>query len=151
MQALRESSRRAEQRLGVTGAQLFVLQTLAKGRVLSLNALAERTHTHQSTVSVVVSRLVERKLVERAASEHDRRSFELSLTARGSALLRRAPLAAQERLVAGVAALPARERKSLSASLGKLVGAMQLAERAPSMFFEEAKKAPRPRRSRGRA
>ena len=64
VQALRESSRWAERHVGLSGAQLFVLQTLAETPGLSVNELAERTHTHQSSVSVVVSRLAAR-LVER--------------------------------------------------------------------------------------
>src|SRR5262245_64858968 len=63
VQTLRESSRRAEQRLGISGAQLFVLEQLASGPSHSLNDLAARTFTHQSSVSTVVARLVEEGLV----------------------------------------------------------------------------------------
>jgi len=149
VQALRESSRASERLLGVSGAQLFVLQTLAKSHALSLNDLALRTHTHQSTVSVVVKRLVGRSLVQSRPSQSDRRRIELELTASGAALLRRAPAAAQDRLVAGLSALRAKERASLAASLGKLARAMQLDERAPSMFFEDASHPPKPRRPHG--
>jgi MarR family transcriptional regulator, lower aerobic nicotinate degradation pathway regulator len=137
VQALRESSRASERLLGVSGAQLFVLQTLAKSRVLSLNALAERTQTHQSTVSVVVKRLVAEQLVQSRPSASDRRRLELELTPRGSALLRRAPAAAVDRLVAGVQALSTRERATLAATLAKLSAGMRLPTRTPSMFFEE--------------
>lgn len=137
VQALRESSRASERLLGVSGAQLFVLQTLAKSRALSLNALAERTQTHQSTVSVVVKRLVAEQLVQSRPSTSDRRRLELELTPRGSALLRRAPAAAVDRLVAGVQALSSRERATLAATLAKLSAGMRLPARTPSMFFEE--------------
>jgi DNA-binding MarR family transcriptional regulator len=60
VQVLRESSRRAERQLGISGAQLFVLEKLAEAPSQSLNELAERTHTHQSSVSTVVARLVKR-------------------------------------------------------------------------------------------
>jgi tetratricopeptide (TPR) repeat protein len=65
VQALRESSRRAEQRLGISGAQLFVLEKLADAPSQSLNDLAARTFTHQSSVSTVVARLVEQLPPER--------------------------------------------------------------------------------------
>ena len=55
VQVLRESSRAAEERVGLSGAQLFVLQKLGEGGGASLNELAARTRTHQSSVSVVVS------------------------------------------------------------------------------------------------
>ena len=58
--ALRASSRRAEQDYGLSGAQLFVLQRLADAPALSVNELAARTHTHQSSVSTVVAKLVEK-------------------------------------------------------------------------------------------
>jgi DNA-binding MarR family transcriptional regulator len=137
VRTLRESSRAAETRLGVTGAQLFVLRALAGPEPLSLNQVAARTHTHQSTVSVVVKRLVARRLIQRAVSALDGRRIQLRLTARGQAVLRRAPLAAQDRLIAGLEALSAAERTRLATTLGRLVGAMGLRTAPPAMFFEE--------------
>ncbi len=137
VQVLRESSRAAEQELGVTGAQLFVLTTLRDGGALSINELAARTRTHQSTVSVVVKRLVEAELVRRQTSDVDARRVELSLTPRGRALLTRAPMAAQERLVAAVEGLPARERATLAKTLERIVSTMAASEGAPPMFFED--------------
>lgn len=149
VRALRESSRAAEQALGVTGAQLFVLRSLAFAQPLSLNMLAARTRTHQSTVSVVVSRLVRAGLVSRTTSESDARSRQLRLTKRGERLLERAPLAAQDRLIAGVERLPSAQRKQLARALNGLVKAMQLGDEPPEMFFEaDAQRAPRSRRGR---
>src|ERR1700750_2387985 len=91
VQGLRESSRAAEQHAGVSGAQLFVLRTLAEAPRLSLNELAERTRTHQSSVSAVVARLARARLVERGTAAGDARRAELSLTARGRRRLRSAP------------------------------------------------------------
>lgn len=136
VRALRESSRAAEQKLGVSGAQLFVLRSLADVGTLSLKQLAARTRTHQSTVSVVVKRLVERGLVARVTSDADARRLELSLTKRGRALLGRAPLAAQDRLIYGIDRLSSKDRKALAVSLRRLVSAMQLEDEAPHMFFD---------------
>src|SRR3954454_1713862 len=58
VRSLRVSSRAAEQRVGLSGAQLFVLSCLARQSPCSVNDLAVRTATDQSSVSVVVSRLV---------------------------------------------------------------------------------------------
>ncbi|MDB4974722.1 MAG: hypothetical protein JWN48_3063 [Myxococcaceae bacterium] len=147
VRALRESSREAERTLGVSGAQLFVLRTLSASHALSLNDLAARTRTHQSTVSVVVKRLVEAGLVTRATSAADARRIELALSKRGRALLERAPLAAQDKLIAGVERLPQKQRRALQSALRGLVQAMQLTDELPSMFFEdeEAKAGPLPR------
>src|ERR1700735_1898970 len=94
---LRVSARDAEKRLGISGAQLFVLQCLGEDEVLSMNELAERTHTDQSSVSVVVSRLVERELVERTPSAEDPRRAEVPLTPTGRRMVRFAPEATQVR------------------------------------------------------
>src|SRR4051812_42336870 len=66
VRTLRTASRAAEVELGVSGAQLFVLKTLAVSPGIALN---ERTRTHQSTVSVVVKRLVAAGFVARVTSQ----------------------------------------------------------------------------------
>lgn len=137
VQVLRESSRASEQQLGVSGAQLFVLKALAGSRAISLNELAARTYTHQSTVSVVVKRLVDRGLVSRVTSELDARRIELELTRRGRALLARAPRATQDRLIEGLEKLPRKQRQALATALHDWVEVMQLDEEAPAMFFED--------------
>ena len=85
VQALRESSRLAERQVGLTGAQLFVLQKLAESPALSVNELAERTHTHQRSVSTVVSRLVDRRLVRMQGG--DRRPNQGELRQLGKIIL----------------------------------------------------------------
>jgi DNA-binding MarR family transcriptional regulator len=149
VQALRESSRTAQQTLGVSGAQLFVLKALSGSEPLSLNQLATRTRTHQSTVSVVVKRLVEHRLVARAISSQDGRQVELLPTAAGRALLRRAPGAAQERILEGLEKLSAAECEALANALRGLVIAMGLGDQRPQMFFEETAPAEK-RRGRGK-
>src|SRR3978361_1998981 len=74
VRSLRVASRTAQARVGLSGAQLFVLQCLARQSPCSINDLAARTATDQSSVSVVVSRLVARGHVLRTPSEADRRS-----------------------------------------------------------------------------
>jgi DNA-binding MarR family transcriptional regulator len=136
VQDLRESSRDAEKRAGLSGAQLFVLQTLAEAPGLSLNELAERTRTHQSSVSAVVTRLTRDRLVERGTAASDARRAEIRLSPRGRGRLRTAPRAAQERLVAAVDALPPIERARLASTLGRMVEGMGLAKRRAAMLFD---------------
>jgi DNA-binding MarR family transcriptional regulator len=135
VRALGISARTAERSAGVTGAQLFVLQQLRDAPAHSLNDLANRTFTHQSTVSVVVDRLVSRGLVGRTRSETDARQVELSLTAAGRAALRRAPPPAQTRLIASLRALPASECRRLARTLGLVVRQMKVTGGPPGMFF----------------
>lgn len=134
--ALHVASRETERRLGVTGAQLFVLTQLRATPSLSINALAERTMTHQSTVSVVVRRLVRRKLVRKIRAEDDARRVELTLTAAGIALLKRAPEVLQVRLANAIGALGAADRRSLANGLEHLVSELGMGDAPPAMFFE---------------
>jgi len=143
IQELRVSARAVEQQHGISGAQLFVLHQLAAGDTLSVGALAERTYTHQSSVSVVVRRLAQRGLVSRRTGFDDARRTEVSLTARGRALLGRAPEVAQTRLVAALQRLPPRERRGVARGLVALVQHMGVRVDTPSLFFEERNAAPR--------
>ena len=136
-QALRESSRRAESQVGLSGAQLFVLQKLAESPGLSLNELADRTHTHQSSVSTVVSRLVARRFVQRARAAEDGRRVELTLTARGRAVVAEAPDAAQDRLIAAIEDMPAYRRRLLAEGLAELARGVAATHRRAPMFFDD--------------
>jgi DNA-binding MarR family transcriptional regulator len=136
VQSLRLSARAAESDLGLSGAQLFVLQKLSEERTLSVNDLAERTLTHQSSVSVVTARLVDKGLVARERSAKDARRLDLSITPKGRAMLRRSPLAAQERLLHGLAEMSERERAQLAALLERLNEGAGLADASPRMFFD---------------
>jgi len=147
VRSLRVSSRNAEQRVGLSGAQLFVLQCLSRQSPCSVNELATATATDQSSVSVVVSRLVARGYVNRVSSKLDRRSVELSLSSAGRTLLLSAPEAAQDRLLAALSKLKKSELLVLSALLGRVVELAQVSSESPSLFFEEG---PTLVRSKGR-
>jgi DNA-binding MarR family transcriptional regulator len=137
VQALRESSRAAEKYVGLSSAQLFVLHALEESPGLSLNELAERTRTHQSSVSAVVSRLTRARLVERGTASGDARRAEIRLSSRGRTRLRRTPRTAQERLVQAVDGLPKAERTRLALLLRRLVDEMGLETRGPAAMFHE--------------
>jgi len=139
---LRLSSREAERDAGISGAQLFVLQALASGRAASLGELAARTHTDQSSVSVVVRRLTDRRLVARKASPRDARRVELSLTPAGQRMLARCPEPMQARMLAAIQRLAAPELAALTRGLGALVREMGLEGSAPEMFLEEPAPSP---------
>lgn len=136
VQVLRVSTRAAERRLGISGAQLFVLHALSESPAESLNDLAARTFTHQSSVSAVVERLVRRRLVSRRRSSADARRVVLSLTPSGRALLRSSPDIAQLRLISALRELPPRDRRSLARILDGVVKEMG-AHAVPTLFFEE--------------
>jgi DNA-binding MarR family transcriptional regulator len=134
---LRLAARDAEEATGASAAQLFVLQQLAAAPAASLADLAARTLTDASSVSTVVARLVARGLVARRAAAGDRRRAELSLTARGHALIHRAPVLAQHRLLDAIAHMSPAERKATVRALGGLVKAVGADAIEPRMLFED--------------
>jgi DNA-binding MarR family transcriptional regulator len=126
--ALRKASKLTEKNMGLSAAQLFVLQRIAESEApLSINDLAKRTLTHQSSVSVVVTRLVEQGLIERVKSKSDGRAVELCINKKGSALLQKAAPSIQEQILVGVSRLSDDERRGLVADLEKYKA---------SLFFE---------------
>jgi DNA-binding MarR family transcriptional regulator len=154
-QAIRLSSSTVHDRLGITGAQLFVLQQLAGHPGASLRQLAELTLTDQSSVSVVVGRLVEAGCVARRVAAADARRTELTLTERGRALLRRAPALAQTRLVTSLRGVPAAQLRVTAGVLERAARAVGPARAPAAMFFEpppgkgRGSRKPRPTSGRG--
>lgn len=149
VQALRVTARDAELRHGVSAAQIFILHLLERDGAASVSELAARSFTHQSSVSVVVTRLAAAGLVARERAADDARRAEIALTPRGRALLRRVPEPAQSRLVAALARVTATERRALARGLAALVREMGIADGAAGMFFEDGRAAAA--RARGRA
>lgn len=118
--ALSRAARLVEQRTGMSNAQLFLLQQIAAESDLSVNELAARAMTHQSTASVVLSRLERRGLVKRVRSPMDARSVVLRLTPAGRRLLQRAPAPATSAIVSAIARLSRTEVRMLRAGLTAL-------------------------------
>jgi DNA-binding MarR family transcriptional regulator len=146
VRALAGSARAVEAHSGVSGAQLFILRQLAGAdEPLSVNELAERTLTHQSTVSGVLARLVDRRLVTRKPSADDARRVGIALTARGRTLLADAPASVQTRLVEGLARLTAAQRATLADALEAWMHAAGLEGGSAPLFFEDDAKERRPK------
>jgi DNA-binding MarR family transcriptional regulator len=137
VQALRVGARDGERRAGLSSAQLFALQQIAEHPGASINDVAALTFTHQSSVSVVIQRLVAQRLVSKGAPRHDRRRQHLELTAAGHRVLRSAPAVVQERLIAAISALRAADRRALARSLGDVARLVDPnGDAHPPMLFE---------------
>ncbi|MEP6622722.1 MAG: MarR family winged helix-turn-helix transcriptional regulator [bacterium] len=133
---LSRSARTLERRTGITNAQLFLLQQLAESDGLSVNDLAERAGTQQSTVSVVVSRLVRAKLVRKTRSNTDARRTVLTLTTAAVRMLRNAPVPPATALLGALQQLSSSQAQSLADSLRALVGALGLSQQPGPLLFE---------------
>ena len=140
VRALRAFDKEAQSRFGVGAAQMFILHVLAEETELSLNELADRTATDQSSASLAVGRLVEDEYVRRVVSTEDRRQVKLSLTAKGRTLARRSPPAAQQRILTGVKRMRATERAQLLKLLEKLMSGIGTDGDGTSMLFLDSKR-----------
>ena len=136
VRALRINTRAIELKMGISLAQLFVLQQLAERAADSLNDLAERTATHQSSVSVVVRRLVERGYVTRTSSSADKRRIEIGLTPEGRKLLEDAPSTIQTQLVTALRQMARDDQESLADLLERWLTTAKIDLAAPPMLGE---------------
>jgi len=153
VRALRAMAQVAQDVLGVSGAQHFVLQRLAEAPALSLNDLAARTMTHKSSVSVVVKRLVDRGYVTRRRSSADGRGIVLTLTPAGRRAIARAPQTAQTRMITALRRFPRRDLEAFAALFARFTDELGVGSLEPTMLFEDeagARLAGPPRRVRRR-
>ena len=136
--ALRVASITSEKQMGLSAAQLFVLKKIEEKPGLSINELASRTTTHQSSVSVVVKKLEEQKLLQRKFSKDDSRKAMITLTTKGKRLLDKAPPIIQERMINSLQEMSPQETLQLSLHLQNFIQRAGLAEDGgPAPMFEE--------------
>jgi DNA-binding MarR family transcriptional regulator len=134
---LRLTDRAAQSELGLSGAQLFVLHELEKTPALSLSELAEKTRTDQSSVSVVVSRLVESGHVTRERDRRDARRLVLTLTKSGRAMAEKSPPVAQEKIIEILDRMQPAERRRFADIFSRIIEDLGEARGVAPMMFEE--------------
>ena len=141
--ALSQSARAVERDTGVTNAQLFVLRELAEHAPLSINDIAARAMTLQSTASLLVTRLVNLGLVRRTADENDARRALITLTARGKRIVERAPEPPTTQVLRALRKLPPETRSRLDDALTQLLDSMGLPRtESPPLFERSPRRAP---------
>ncbi len=141
VRALRINTRSIELKMGISLAQLFVLQQLAERPADSLNELAERTATHQSSVSVVVRRLVEGGYVSRTASAADKRRIEIDVTPTGRTLLAGAPTTIQTQMVNALTSMDRNDQTTLANLLERWLRTSKIDIASPPMLGEDESEA----------
>ncbi|SMX42951.1 MarR family winged helix-turn-helix transcriptional regulator [Actibacterium lipolyticum] len=106
--------------VGLTPAQLRVLQIVAGKSSATPKSLANQMGVSQATVTALVDKLVTRGLVQRVPSEQDRRQINVVATPEGRDRLVDAPDALQQRYVRAFAALADWEQAQLVSSLERV-------------------------------
>jgi MarR family transcriptional regulator, organic hydroperoxide resistance regulator len=109
---------------GVTAAELWALAELHRHPGARVSDLTVLLSLRQSTVSNLVERLAQAKLVSRRRNDPDRRVVRLYLTRAGERLIGRAPAAARAVLPDALERLSTDELRHLDAQLARLLLAM---------------------------
>lgn len=135
---IRISTKATENSLGLSASQIFVLQRLSQKESMTISELAEATFAQQNSVSVVVSKLIQRQLIERVNSKTSGHHHEFRLSSQGFYLVGKSPLSIQDRLHAGFMQLNDYEKKELVRSLDKFLEKSGLQQEKAAMFIEDA-------------
>lgn len=136
-QAIEEYSREVHRAYGLTGPQLWALKTLHRRGSLTAGELAEALVVHQSSVSVLLTRLERRRLVHRVRRRTDRRYVEIALTEAGRTLAEQSPEPAQGRLLHRLRRMRPAEVTAIRRSIDTLVDAMAAGGMEARFFFAE--------------
>jgi DNA-binding MarR family transcriptional regulator len=115
--------------LGITRAEAHVLVQLVRHGPTSIAALHREFGTKRSTLTNVLDRLEQRRLVRRELSQGDRRSFTIHLTAKGAAPARRVASIVDELETTVRAGVNERDLRGLEAVVRVLAAATE--QRAP--------------------
>lgn len=110
---------------GLTEQQWRVIRALAETRSLEISELSARCCILPASLSRILPKLAEDKLVSRTSNHHDQRRVIVSLTSEGRQLFRRiAPQS--ERIYAALAAEAGAERlERLSSALDDLIASLK--------------------------
>lgn len=137
VRVLRTSASTTERQTGLSAAQVFVLQLLEQAPAESMNDLAARTMTDQSSVSVVVTRLQAKGLVAREPSRTDARRTRVVITDAGRAVLGNQLPTLQTRLIRALQTLQPSALVELHHHLTQIIALIGAADEPATMFFED--------------
>lgn len=112
------------QKCGLTGPQLSILRELGKESPMSIGRLADRLSLSNATVTGIVDRMVQRKLLTKERSDEDRRRVMVEATKEGMKALEKAPSLLQEQFVQRLAQLEGWEQNLLLSQLQRVAHMM---------------------------
>jgi DNA-binding MarR family transcriptional regulator len=110
----------------ITSAQLNCLLALYENGPLPPSQIARHMMVNSSTVTGVIDRLEQKKLVRRQRNSPDRRIINIQLTSDGKKMAEVAPPPIQQRVVDGLQQLSSNELNQIIRSLTKLTKMLDL-------------------------
>ncbi|WP_412480082.1 MarR family winged helix-turn-helix transcriptional regulator [Azonexus sp. IMCC34839] len=119
--SMRQYFRLVEERCGIPGSQVWVLQEAQRQPGLGINELGALMGIHQSTASLLVDKLAKRKLLAKKRGTTDQRRVGLFLTPQGEQTLALLPGPAEGILPAALNQLPDVVLHTLNINLSELI------------------------------
>lgn len=113
---------------GLTGPQLVILQELSKSEAISIGELAKIVSIGQATVTGILNRLEQRKLITRRRSRKDKRKIFVKATKGGKAIIRKAPPPIQITFMDHFSNLLDWEQNMIVSALQRIVSMMDASE-----------------------
>lgn len=125
--SLEATSKRMEGSLGITGPQRLVLLIVSRFPGISAGDLAAIIHLHPSTITGVVQRLVDKKLLVRRRDERDSRRVRLTLRNGAKRLTRRSPGTVEAAVAGALRRAPAAHLRNARLVLQSIAAALDRA------------------------
>ncbi len=135
--AIHNYSSEVSDKFGVTGPQLWALNTIFNDEGLPLGELGKKMYLGPSTITGLVDRLEKRGYVARDRDHEDRRVVKLLLTPKGKRLIKRAPDPIQGKMIYGLRGLNRVQLRSIYDSIQKLVEIMEAQNVKATFFFHQ--------------
>lgn len=129
-------SKRLSKTSGLTAPQLLIMQTIRDLGEVTIGTIADKVSLSQATVTTILDRLEQRKLVYRVRSEKDKRKVHAHLTDAGDALLAQAPQALQEEFIRKYQNLQSWEQNMIISSLQRVAEMMDATGIDASPFLD---------------
>lgn len=120
LRAAEFSSRELARRSGLTPSQVLVLQIVSSAGEAGAGTISEASRLSQATVTALLDKLEEHRLVVRRREPNDRRRITVELTPEGRVALNNTPDFLQDRFAARFERLAKWEQASLIAALERI-------------------------------
>jgi DNA-binding MarR family transcriptional regulator len=135
--ATQDYSFEVSDKFGITGPQLWALNTLSKNEGLPLGELSKKMYLRPSTITGIIDRLEKRGYVVRNRDQRDRRVVRILLTSKGKRLAKKGPNPIQGKMIYGLRGLNRGELRSIYDSIQKLVEIMEAQNVKATFFFDQ--------------
>ncbi|BDX02053.1 MAG: MarR family winged helix-turn-helix transcriptional regulator [Marinomonas sp.] len=113
-------SKRVVKACGLTIPQIMVLRSIEELGDVTVRKISDSVSLSQATVTTILNRLEDRKLVERVRAQKDKRIVNARLTPEGRTILNTAPPLLHEKFVGEFESLEGWEQTQILASLQRI-------------------------------